>query len=498
MAKPELAEAVGEGDLETIRWLLDDGADIRYVRPHGYTVMIDVMHGRSMLEGTDLLAVLRLLIDRGADLDAVSDYGESALSVASRVGRFDAVELLLSSGANPAPLEWTALHRAVALETIADVKRRLEAGDDVTARDRWERTPLLLSLQTGDIEKAEALLSAGGSLADRGRCGKTPLMYPVENDDPAMLRWLLERGVDPNATDDFGGTALIAAAGGGAAKCVRALLDAGADPNLASNTESPIRSAANLEIAHMLAEAGADFAEVNGDVRDAVTGRPRTELIICTPEEYHAAKHRVFGNANPQIMNFPFWRAMVTSGQSAYHARVHFDQGRLDDEAVWCFDRFGKSFTVLPDRRVIEIAGEHEDYYDPDFCIYNDVIVHHGDGTFDIYGYPKDVFPPTDFHTATLVGNFIYIVGNLGYMDERRPGTTQVYRLDVNRLAIEPVETFGESPGWIGNHKAKRIGNGIEVTGGKVCGHGDGKETYEGNHDRYVLDLCSMTWSKAS
>jgi ankyrin repeat protein len=496
MAKPELAEAAGQGDLEAIRRLLDDGADIRYVRPHGYTVMIDVMHGRSIIDDTGLLAVLWLLIDRGADLDAVSDYGESALSVVSRVGRFDAVELLLGSGANPAPLEWTALHRAVALGTIAEIKQRLDAGDDVAARDRWERTPLLLSLQTGDIEKAEALLSAGGSLADRGRCGKTPLMYPLGNDDPAMLRWLLERGVDPNATDDFGGTALIAAAGSGTAKCVRALLDAGADPNLASNTESPIRSAANLEVAQMLAEAGADFAAVNGGVRDEVTGRPRTESITCTPEEYHAARHRVFGNAHPQIMNFPFWRAMVTSGQSAYHARAHFDQGRLDDEAVWCFDRFGKSFTALSDRRVIEIAGEHEDYYDPDFCIYNDVIVHHGDGMFDIYGYPRDVFPPTDFHTATLVGSFIYIVGNLGYMGERRHGTTQVYRLDVNTLAIEPVETFGESPGWLSDHKARLIGNGIEVTGGKVCGHRDGKETYDDNHDRYVLDLCSMTWSK--
>lgn len=498
MSKPELSEAVSEGDLETIRGLLDDGADVRYVRPHGYTVMIDVMHGRSILEDTDLLAVLRLLIDRGADLDAVSDYGESALSVASRVGRFDAVELLLSAGANPAPLEWTALHRAVALGTIADVKQRLDARDDVAARDRWERTPLLLSLQKGDIDKAEALLSAGGRFADRGRCGKTPLIYTVENDDPAMLRWLLERGADPNATDDFGGTALIAAAGSGAAKCVRALLDAGADPNLASNTESPIQSAANPPIAHMLAEAGADFAEVNSDVRDAVTGRPRTEAICCTPEEYHATKHRVFGNTNPQLMNFPFWRAMVTSGQSAYQSRAQFDQGRLDDEVVWCFERFGKSFTVLPDRRVIEIAGEHEDSYDPDFCIYNDVIVHHGDGTFDIYGYPKDVFPPTDFHTATLVGDFIYIVGNLGYMGERRHGTTQVYRLDVNTLAIEPVETSGASPGWIGQHKAKLLGNRIEVSGGKVCGQRDGKETYEENRDRYVLDLCSMTWSTAS
>src|SRR6188508_2101188 len=100
----DLSEAAGKGDLETIRSLLDAGADIRYVRPRGYTVMIDVLHGRSILDDEQLIPVLRLLIERGADLNAVSDYGESALSVALRISRFDAVGLLLEAGADPAPL----------------------------------------------------------------------------------------------------------------------------------------------------------------------------------------------------------------------------------------------------------------------------------------------------------------------------------------------------------------------------------------------------------
>jgi len=58
---------------------------------------------------------------------------------------------------------------------------------------------------------------------------------------------------------------------------------------------------------------------------------------------------------------------------------------------------------VLPDGREVLIAGEHEDYYDPDFFIYNDVVVRAPDGKFAIYGYSKEAFPPTDFHTATLL-----------------------------------------------------------------------------------------------
>jgi ankyrin repeat protein len=491
----DLSEAVGAGDLDTIRTLLDAGADIRYVRPHGYTAMIDVMHGRSIVNDPQLISVLRLLIGCGADLDAVSEYGESALSVSSRVGRFDAVGLLLGAGANPAPLEWTELHRAVALGSLADVRSRLDESDDLSARDRWNRTPWLLSLQTRDIAKAELLLAAGADPCDRGRCGKTPLLLAIEMGDAAMLQWLLGKGADPNGTDEFGGTALVEAAGSGEAECVQLLLRGGADVNLRSNIHSPIQAAGSLEVARLLVRAGADPADMNDWVRAELTGRSKTEGIDCSPDEYRVAKHRVFGTANPQLMNFPFWRAMVRSGSSAYGARAHFEQGRID-EAVWCFDRFGKSLTELPDGRILEIAGEHEDFYDPDFCIYNDVIVHHGGGKFDIYGYPKDVFPPTDFHTATLVGGCICVIGNLGYRDERRYGRTQVYRLDVESLAFEPVETLGHSPGWIGHHRARLVGNTIEVTGGKVCGWIDGKEIYEDNHGQFLLDLGTMTWSK--
>ncbi len=50
---------------------------------------------------------------------------------------------------------------------------------------------------------------------------------------------------------------------------------------------------------------------------------------------------------------------------------------------VWCFERYGQSITCLPDGRFVQIGGEHEDSYDRDFCIYNDVFVHRPDGTFE-------------------------------------------------------------------------------------------------------------------
>jgi hypothetical protein len=195
-------------------------------------------------------------------------------------------------------------------------------------------------------------------------------------------------------------------------------------------------------------------------------------------------------------MNFPFWRAMVNSGQSAYHARAHFDGGRNDDDPVWCFDRFGKSFTVLPEGRVIEIAGEHEDHYDPDFCIYNDVIVHHGDGAFDIYGYPKDVFPPTDFHKATLLGDRIIIIGRLGYQGERHFGTTPVFALDISTYRIEELPSQGELPGWISRHTAVRLPEGILIKGGDISELKDGAERTRRNFVDFLYDPGTGFWKQ--
>ena len=110
--------------------------------------------------------------------------------------------------------------------------------------------------------------------------------------------------------------------------------------------------------------------------------------------------------------------------------------------------------TTARDGRILLIAGEHEDYYDPDFYIYNDVVVRHPDGRIDIFGYPRDVFPPTDFHTATLVGNDIVIIGSLGYLEERKPATTPVTVLDLETFTISKVVTSGPAPGWIHYHEA--------------------------------------------
>src|SRR5689334_10441834 len=91
---------------------------------------------------------------------------------------------------------------------------------------------------------------------------------------------------------------------------------------------------------------------------------------------YHREKHPCRGTLNPEVMDRLFWRYMVRTGLAAWQARQTFrDPTPLRAGPVWTFNRYGMSRTDLADGRAIFIAGEHEDYYDPDFYIYNDVIV---------------------------------------------------------------------------------------------------------------------------
>lgn len=189
----------------------------------------------------------------------------------------------------------------------------------------------------------------------------------------------------------------------------------------------------------------------------------------------------------------PVWEWLIRTRISAYQANRHFNgPDSLTSGPAWCFSRYGQSRTLLPDGRTLLVAGEHEDFYDPDFYIYNDVVVLYPDETIDIRGYPETDFPPTDFHSATLFGSRLILIGSLGYVDRRNPVQTQVLALDTESLRIEKVETTGCGPGWIFEHHAALQPDGILIRAGKL-------QTDQGiieNIDDWLLDLPSYQWRR--
>jgi hypothetical protein len=279
-------------------------------------------------------------------------------------------------------------------------------------------------------------------------------------------------------------------------------------------------------IVDTMVRSGMDLAPVNYPAKRALLGLPiesDPDLLARTPRcEFERVPTAAFGTSNPHPMNEPFWIAMIRSGCPAWTARTRcgaddrVPQERLccttsalkhaavatfmagdRPEPIWCANRFGQSFTFLPDGRAVLVGGEHEDSYDVDFCIYNDVIVHDPDGTVHIYAYPDDVFEPTDHHTATRIEDFIYLIGSLGYSGHRHYGQTPVYRLDTRTWNMERVRVSGTCPGWIHGHRAMRVGpRSIQIWDGEVLNMSGNREIESPNKDVFILDLDALRWSR--
>jgi len=216
-----------------------------------------------------------------------------------------------------------------------------------------------------------------------------------------------------------------------------------------------------------------------------------------TPELFRQWRTPRYGNANPQKLTSKVWAWLLHSRLSGYAStQIMNGPSAMEAGPTWSFDRFGQSVTELPDGRTVYIGGEHEDHYDPDFYIYNDVAVAHPDGTVDFYCYRKSDFPPTDFHTATLLGEKIVIIGGLGYIEERQPGYTPLYALDLETFEIQKLAGSGQSPGWIYSQHVtlSEDANSIIVTQGKVyLGQESGLKE---NIDTWQLSLTDWRWER--
>lgn len=190
-----------KGQMDSVRFLLDRGADLHAVNAEGKSAI----HYAAMRGGAE---TVRLLVRLGADVNAADTFG------------------------NFTPLHLASAHcnREIVLETCAAL---LTAGADVDARSKWGTTALWSAAISGRGDLVDFLLRRGADLDIRDQEGKTVLMFVVKMgffDD--MAGKLLTCGADPNAWDNEDHTALMYAALSARRSTIDILLDGGADINL--------------------------------------------------------------------------------------------------------------------------------------------------------------------------------------------------------------------------------------------------------------------------
>ncbi len=139
---------------------------------------------------------VRALIADGADVNAADADGDTALQAAARRGDVAMVDVLLEAGATASP---EAVRRAIIGEHYEVLQRLMRAGADPNTSCAWDgRCPLTEAVRLGDIDFARELLERGAAAGPEiTRLVRPPLHTAAANGDDELVRLLLEHGADP-------------------------------------------------------------------------------------------------------------------------------------------------------------------------------------------------------------------------------------------------------------------------------------------------------------
>ena len=137
-AFPPLLEAAEEGFLDRAKRLLAKGADVNAHSVHGETAL-----HRAALAGHE--KVVRLLLDHGAQVGAFNAKGETPLHYASAAGDVKVATMLLEAGADPNTRDSAGrTPRALASSTQGAAARRV-----LLIRDNRNEVAALLQQRGG-------------------------------------------------------------------------------------------------------------------------------------------------------------------------------------------------------------------------------------------------------------------------------------------------------------------------------------------------------------
>lgn len=147
--------AIIRDDPATVGRLVQRGFDPNSRDPKGQTALFVALRAESMKAADALLA------NAAPDLNLLNDNGESALMMAALKGQIEWVRKLVERGAQVNKPGWTPLHYAATGPNPAVVQLLLEKGANVDADSPNRTTPLMMAARYGNEAGVDVLLARG-------------------------------------------------------------------------------------------------------------------------------------------------------------------------------------------------------------------------------------------------------------------------------------------------------------------------------------------------
>jgi uncharacterized protein len=261
-----LIDAVKRRDPAMVARLIEQGAAVNGQLADGSTALAWAVYG-------DDKPVARMLLKAGAavTVNAATDYGETALTLACLNGDGEMVEELLSRGADARASRRTgetALMIAAGSGSVRAVDSLIGHGADINAAESSQgQTALMWAAAEGHTEIVNLLVAKGADIHLATKSGFTVLAFATIANDGDAVKRLLAAGGDPNLKLGDGTELLLAATSHRSTAAAIALIEGGADPGVKDRQgNTPLHTASqrgNLPLVQSLLAHGASVLTVN-------------------------------------------------------------------------------------------------------------------------------------------------------------------------------------------------------------------------------------------
>lgn len=213
------------GKLEVVLLLLENGADVNVKskdeesplhcaahRDYDFTAKVPL---KNRVDSNDVsvrhLAVIKALLEWGADAKATDANGDTPFDVAIFNRDIDAINQLSkymfkNSARGKSVKVLPPLHVAVLENRIVEVKRLLKCKAEANEKFLSEFSPLYLAVKLDYIDIAEVLLENKADVHERLAHERTLLHISIMNSNVEAVKLLLKHGAEVDAADDNGNT----------------------------------------------------------------------------------------------------------------------------------------------------------------------------------------------------------------------------------------------------------------------------------------------------
>lgn len=251
-------------------------------------IINDSLEGKTPLiiaVGNSYIDTAKILIENGANINAVDIEGWSALSYAVNNGDIESAKLLLENKAKIKDELLIAIKSPIVESRINIMKLLIDNKANINYADEDEFTPLNIAIESGDMELTKFLITNGANVNSLMQDGVSLIGYAIAQNNMDLLQILIENGANVNYTngDSWADTPLKTASRLGLDNVVRILLTRNVDINAVDiNGNTALHTAAlnsqlsvvkllleknpNLDIQNKVGNTALHLAVISGNI----------------------------------------------------------------------------------------------------------------------------------------------------------------------------------------------------------------------------------------